>query len=249
MSIYEQFAQVYDIFMEDIPYDKWCLYIREIWQKFGLEPSTVVDVACGTGSITTRLAKMGYDMIGIDISQDMLCKASEKAYNQNLDILYLSQDMVKIELYDKVDAIICICDSVNYILEEEDLLKFLKRIKSYLNTGGIFIFDINTIYKFKNILSDNTFCQTTKNLAYTHENFFDEDEMINEFYTNFFIEDEKTKLYRRFVEIHYEKGYTFEKITKLLEKAELKLLAIYDDLTFEKPTNTSERVFFVVKKT
>lgn len=248
MSMYENFAQVYDIFMKDTPYNQWVLYIEKIWEKFNLKPSLIAEIGCGTGNITNILAKKGYDLIGIDNSFQMLSKAKEKAIKEDLNILYLQQDMREFELYGTVDCILSICDSINYILEEDELLQVFKLVNNYLEPNGLFIFDINTIYKFQNILGENSFSETTESSAYTLENYFDEDNMINEFYTNFFIQDEETNLYHRFEEFHYEKAYEIEKIKQLLEKSGLKFLAVYDELTFNKPTKNSERVFFIAQE-
>ncbi len=245
MSIYENFAEVYDTFMENIPYDQWLVYIEKIWQKFNLKPHLIADLGCGTGNITIPLAKKGYELIGIDASYQMLSKAREKSIKENVNILYLEQDMRDFELYGTVDCIISMCDSINYILEESELLQVFKWVNNYLEPKGLFIFDINTIYKFENILGDNSFSQTNENSAYTLENYFDNNEMINEFYTNFFIEDEKTGLYHRFEEIHYEKAYSIEKIKELIKKSGLNLLGVYDELTFDEPKEDSQRVFFV----
>lgn len=248
MSIYEKFAEVYDIFMEDTPYEDWIVYIKKIWDKFGLNPKLILELGCGTGNITNPLAKRGYNVIGIDSSFEMLSKAREKSNTENLDVLYLEQDMRKFELYGTVDCILSICDSINYILEEDDLLNVFKLVNNYLDPKGLFIFDINTVYKFENILDNNTFCQTTENSAYTLENYYSNKEMINEFYTNFFIKDEKTKLYHRFEEIHYEKAYSINKIKELIKKSGLDLLGVYDELTFNTPKENSQRVFFVARE-
>ncbi len=245
MSVYENFAQVYDTFMENIPYNDWLEYIEKIWDKFNLKPKLIADLGCGTGNITIPLAKKGYELIGIDASYQMLAKAREKSAKENVNILYLEQDMREFELYGTVDCIVSMCDSINYILEEDELLQVFKWVNNYLEPKGLFIFDINTIYKFENILGYNSFSQTTENSAYTLENYFDNEEMINEFYTNFFIEDEETGLYHRFEEIHYEKAYTIEKIKELIEKSGLTLLGVYDELTFNEPKEDSQRVFFV----
>lgn len=248
MSIYENFAEVYDTFMENIPYNQWLTYIEKIWQKFNLKPKLIADLGCGTGNLTIPLAKKGYELIGIDASYQMLAKAREKSIKENVNILYLEQDMRDFELYGTVDCIISMCDSINYILEEDELLQVFKWVNNYLEPKGLFIFDINTIYKFQNILADNSFSQTNEKSAYTLENYFDNEEMINEFYTNFFIEDTKTSLYHRFEEIHYEKAYSIEKIKELIEKSGLKLLAVYDELTFNEPKKDSQRVFFVARE-
>ena len=246
---YEGFAQVYDEFMIDVPYDKWCEYIIEIFKKHNLKINTnlIAELGCGTGNMTERPAKKGFEMIGIDLSESMLAKAIEKAIESELDILYLNQDMAEFELYGTVDAIISICDSINYITEKAELLKVFKLVNNYLEPNGLFVFDINTIYKFENVLGCNSFCQTTENSAYTWENYYDEEERINEFYTNFFIENEDG-LYERFEEFHYEKGYEINEIVELLEKAGLKFEACYEELSFDLPKGNSQRVFFVARE-
>ncbi len=245
MADYEGFAEVYDAFMQDTPYDEWTAYIERIWQHFGLKPKLVCDLACGTGSMTVRLAEKGYDMIGIDLSNSMLSKAREKSPKS---ILYLNQDMREFELYGTVDSIICLCDSINYITEDEDLLTVFKLVNNYLDPKGLFIFDINTIHKFKNILADNCFCETTETSAYTWENYYDDEEKINEFYTNFFVEDKESGLYHRFEEYHYERGYTIDEISSLIEKAGMKLLGVFDELTLTPPTKDSKRIYFVAQE-
>lgn len=248
MSIYENFAQVYDTFMEDMPYDEWLIYIHKIWEKFNLKPRLIADIGCGTGNITIPLAKEGYELIGIDCSEQMLLKASEKSLESKVDILYLEQDMREFELYGTVDCILSICDTINYIIDTDELLQVFKLVDNYLHPKGLYIFDINTVYKFENILGKNTFSQTTETSAYTLENYYDDEKMINEFYTNFFIKDDKTGLYSRFVEIHYEKAYTIQIIKNLLKEAGLKLLGVYDEMTFDEPRKNSERIFFVAQE-
>ncbi|MBR1442448.1 MAG: methyltransferase domain-containing protein, partial [Firmicutes bacterium] len=169
MASYEKFAEVYDTFMQDIPYDKWAEHLKKIWKKYGLEPELVAELGCGTGNMTIRLAKEGYDMIGIDLSEQMLDKAREKTQAEGFDILYLNQDMTEFELYGTVQSIICLCDSINYITERDELLEVFRLVNNYLDPKGLFIFDINTVYKFREILANNSFCETTENSAYTWE--------------------------------------------------------------------------------
>ena len=152
--------------------------IEKIWKKYKKEPKLIAELGCGTGNITGRLAKKGYDMIGIDISEEMLSVAREKAAEEGDDILYLLQDMTEFELYGTVDIILSLCDSMNYITDKEDMLKVFKLANNYLDPHGLFIFDLNTEYKFKNVLSDNTFAETTDDAAYIWENTYDEDEKI-----------------------------------------------------------------------
>ncbi len=249
MSAYEGFAEVYDVFMEDTPYDQWTEYLMEIFKKHGLKRNTgiIAELGCGTGNMTQRLARKGFDMIGIDMSESMLAKAGEKT-DPSLNVLYLNQDMREFELYGTADAIVSLCDSINYITEEKDLLKVFSLVNNYLEPKGLFVFDLNTIYKFREVLGSNSFCETAEDSAYTWENYYDEEEMINEFYTNFFIKDEETGLYTRYEEFHYERGYEVHKIKELLEKAGLELEAVYDELTFNEPVKESQRIFFVARE-
>jgi len=239
---------VYDKFMADTPYDEWIEYIKSIWKRFSLSPKLIAELGCGTGNVTQRLSNMGYDMIGIDCSENMLSFAREKAYSNDSDILYLEQDMREFELYGTVDCVLSLCDSINYILEEEELFRVFKLVNNYLEPKGLFIFDLNTIYKFKYILANNSFSQSDESSAYTWENYFDEDEFINEYYTNFFIKDEKSGLYERFEEEHYEKGYDIDEIRDLIIKSGLEFLAVYDEMTFLPPRSDSQRVFFVARE-
>ena len=147
MDAYTSFAQVYDLFMDDIPYKEWCDYITNLLKDYHIENGILLDLGCGTGSLTQLLSKQGFDMIGVDNSSDMLEIAIEKKEQSGQDILYLLQDMREFELYGTVKAIISICDSINYILSYEDLVQVFRLVNNYLDPEGIFIFDLNTEYK------------------------------------------------------------------------------------------------------
>jgi len=248
MEAYESFASVYDIFMDDIDYDMWLHYVKDICKKEGLIPKLGLDLGCGTGNMTHRLAKEGIDMIGIDISEQMLSEASKKARSEGLDILYLLQDMREFELYGTVDLIISLCDSLNYITEADDLLTVFKLVNNYLDPKGLFIFDLNTEYKFKEVFGDNSFSYTTDDAAYIWENYYDEEEKINEYYVNFFIKDNDSQKYTRFEEFHYEKAYCIKEIKELLAEAGLEFVACYDAFTFNKPSEESTRIYFVARE-
>ncbi|MBC7765884.1 MAG: class I SAM-dependent methyltransferase, partial [Hyphomonadaceae bacterium] len=189
-------------------------------------------------------AKRGYDMIGIDLSCDMLTVAREKAQAQNLNILFLEQDMTAFELYGTVDAIVCLLDSVNYIVKPEALLQTFKAVQNYLNPQGIFIFDINTSYKFRHILGQNTYTHETDDMFYVWQNDFDGE--ICEFALSFFVKEKAH--YRRFDEVHYERSYTLTALKRLLKRAGLTFLDAFDDLTFSPPHSKSERIFLVAQK-
>ena len=224
----------------------WKDYVVEIFKKHNKPNATgiIAELGCGTGNMTTRLYNKGYDMIGIDFSEQMLSVAREKS---NSNILYIEQDMTEFELYGTVDAIVSFCDSINYITEKADLLQVFKLVNNYLHPKGLFVFDINTVYKFKNILGDNCFCQTTEDKAFTWENYFDEESSINEFYTNFFIKN-SNNTYDRYEEYHYEKAYSIEEIKELIELAGMEYIGCYDELSFNAPKAESQRIFFVARE-
>ncbi|MFP4698218.1 MAG: class I SAM-dependent DNA methyltransferase [Eubacteriales bacterium] len=247
MSAYFNFAKVYDLFMEDVPYDKWVNYIIDIFNYYSVPPGLVLDLGCGTGNITQRLSQKGYDMIGVDNSEEMLMVAQEKAKGECLDILYLHQDMREFELYGTVKAIISTCDSINYIIEEDDLLNVFKLVNNYLDPGGLFVFDLNTKYKYKHVLGDRIFAENKEESSYIWQNCYYEKDGINEYNLTLFFEVSQG-LFNRFEETHYQRAYSFDDIKMLLEDAGLEFLSIYDALTFELPKEDSERVYIIAKE-
>ena len=156
MEAYTSFAQVYDLFQDNIPYGEWADYLKSLLNEYGVKDGLVLDLGCGTGSITELLAKAGYDMIGVDASEEMLELAYEKRAESGHDILYLLQDMREFELYGTVRAIVSVCDSLNYITEEEELLHVFRLVRNYLDPDGVFFFDMNTIYKYSEMLGETT---------------------------------------------------------------------------------------------
>ncbi len=248
MEAYEIFAKVYDMFMDDIDYDMWLEYLEKILKKYNMNPKLALDLGCGTGNMTHRLAKKGIDMIGVDISEQMLSEAVKKARADNLDILYLLQDMREFELYGTVDLVISLCDSLNYITDDEDLLTVFKLVNNYLDPKGLFVFDLNTEYKFKEVMGDNNFSQADENAAYIWENCYDEEEKINEYYVNFFIKEDNADKYTRYEEFHYERAYSIDEIKSLLLEAGLEFVAVYDSFTFEEPKKDSTRLYFIARE-
>lgn len=259
MEAYTGFAQVYDEFMDNIPYEEWSRYLIGLLKENGLEDGIVLDLGCGTGSMTEKLAKAGFDMIGIDNSEDMLSLAMEKASEEGLNILYLLQDMREFELFGTVAAVVSICDSMNYITSEEDLLKVFKLVNNYLDTNGLFIFDMNTLYKYKYILADNTIAENREDSSFIWDNYFDEETGINQYDLAIFVRDEEQndtedasleegEVFYRFQETHYQKAYELETVKRLLAKAGMKFVAAYDAFTKEPPKEESERIYIVARE-
>ncbi|MCT4542926.1 MAG: class I SAM-dependent methyltransferase [Vallitalea sp.] len=248
MSSYNSFAMVYDKFMSNVPYEMWTDYIIDLIHKYYIkEPKLMLDLGCGTGNITRLLANKCYDMIGIDNSYEMLSVAKEKSKDTDGDILYLLQDMREFELYGTVDCIVSICDSINYILEEQDLLQVFKLVNNYLDPKGLFIFDLNTCYKYKNILNDNTFAETNDESAYIWDNYYYEEESINEYDLTLFIKDSNNS-YHRYSETHHQRMYELSIIKKLLHEAGLEFVDCFNAFTFEEPNSMSERVYFIARE-
>lgn len=264
MEAYTGFAQVYDRFMDNVPYEEWAKDIRSILVKNGISEGILLDLGCGTGSITRRLADYGYDMIGIDISEEMLQIAIEKKYDEEEnvpsnskreDILYLKQDMKDFELYGTVAAVVCTCDSLNYITKEEDLLHIFTLVNNYLEAGGIFLFDMNTEYKYQEILKDSVIAENREECSFIWENYFDKETNINEYQVTIFVEAQeeetsrsKVKLYEKFSETHYQKAYSIDVIKSLLEKAGMEFIGVYEAFLEEAPKDNTERVCFVARE-
>ena len=247
--MYQDFAKIYDEFMQTIPYTVWADYIETVWKAHACKPHLVLDLACGTGSLTLELSKRGYEMIGADLSPEMLDIAREKSVEAHQDILYLMQDMREFELYGTVDSIVCTCDSLNYILDEEELKQVFRLAENYLDPGGLFIFDMNTEYKYREMLQDQTFADTAEDAAFIWQNYYYEEEKINEYQVTFFYQDETDPaLYRRQEELHYQKAYSVQTICRLLEECHLKVEGVYDGFTLNPPSQQSERICFTARE-
>lgn len=199
MSSYENFARVYDLFMDNIPYEEWCGYLTGLLQEYGVTEGLVLELGCGTGNMTRLLANRGYDMVGVDNAPDMLEIAMEKRQAEGQDILYLFQDMREFELYGTVKAVVSLCDSMNYILEEEELLQVFRLVNNYLDPGGVFIFDLNTAYKYREVLGEQTIAENREDASFIWDNYYDPDEQINEYDLALFIPEtiQGETLYRK----------------------------------------------------
>lgn len=247
MEAYTSFARVYDTFMDNIPYKEWSEYLVSLLREYGIDEGLILDLGCGTGTMTERLADAGYDMIGADNSEEMLEIAMEKRVISGHDILYLLQDMREFELYGTVKAVVSVCDSLNYITDEEDLLQVFRLVNNYLDPEGIFIFDFNTQYKYKEILGDRTIAESREECSFIWDNYYYEEERINEYELSLFIKEE-SGLYRKYEETHYQRAYTLDEMKKIIERSGMEYIASYDAFTKEAPAETSERICVIARE-
>ncbi|MDR2547549.1 MAG: class I SAM-dependent methyltransferase [Lachnospiraceae bacterium] len=254
MQMYEGFAEVYDLLMEDVPYERWCERITRWLDTYGIsqtsepgEPNIIVELGCGTGTMTKLLADLGYDMIGIDNSSAMLDIANRKKDEHGHDILYLCQDMQEFELYGAVGAFVCVCDSINYLLGDEELAATFRLIHNYLCPGGIFIFDFNTVYHYETRIGNATIVDSYEECDFIWDNFYHPDQELNEYALTFFVKEADGR-FRRFQETHWQRGLDWGKVGELLTAAGFTIITAVDDETDAAPHDMSTRIVVVVKR-
>lgn len=255
MEAYTSFASVYDQFMDNVPYAEWAEYLHTLMEEYQVRDGIVLDLGCGTGTMTEFLAGYGYDMIGVDCSEEMLDAAIQKRAGTGHDILYLLQDMREFELYGTVRAVVSVCDSINYITETKDLEQVFRLVNNYLDPGGIFVFDFNTEYKYREIIGNRTIAEDREECCFIWENYYDAQEKVNEYDLTLFIkadgrqpEEHTETLFRRFRESHFQRAYTLETIRTILCNAGMEYVQAYDAFTREPPHGKSERIYVIARE-
>lgn len=252
---YTTIARVYDIFNGDIDYKLWADFIEKCFDKYLLSrPELVLDLACGTGRMTRELAQKGYDMIGVDASCDMLAEAMNKT-SADLHVLYLLQDMREFELYGTVGAVISCLDSVNYLTDDDGLAECFACVHNYLDPNGLFIFDINSPYKFENVYSDNCYIfedempiegEDSAEIYCGWQNCYDPNTRLCDFYLTVFT-DNGDGGFTREDETQCERCYTVDEITRTLEKCGFEVCAVSGSFELAPPSETDERIYFVAR--
>ena len=242
MESYRDFARVYDEFMDQTPYDEWLLNILNIFKEYKIDKDTqVLDLGCGTGKMARKLAREGYQVTAVDNSMDMLEIAASE---EDDHILYVLQDMVSLELPQQVDAAVSICDCMNYILEEEDLKEAFRRVREFLKEDGVFVFDMNSHYKYKEILARNTFAEDREDASFIWDNFYDEEERINEYQLSLFIQNEQGT-YNKYEELHLQKAYEQEEVVSFLYEAGFSSVRVLDAETMDEVKEDTQRLYYI----
>lgn len=245
MSSYRQFAYVYDILTDDVNYAKRAAYYNGLLEYHTGQKGILLDLACGTGSLTEEFAKLGFDTIGVDGSADMLNEAMEKKAKSGLDILYLHQDMRALDMYGTVDVAVCALDSLNHLIKTEDLQQALNRVSLFLHPDGYFLFDVNTVYKHRQILGNNTFVYDYDEVYLVWRNSLRENDIV-QFDLDIFFREENH--YSRSSETFCERAYVQDELKDLLSRAGLQIISIFHADSMNEPRADSQRLVYVTKK-
>lgn len=248
MEQYSDFAFIYDELMNDVDYNGWIKYIEEIIEKENVKVQNILELACGTGNLTIPLTKKNYDIAGIDISDQMLNVAREKAEKEGVELVLLQQDIAELDFdVTNLDCILCACDGFNYITYDDDLENVFAKSHELLKDGGLFIFDISSHYKLSTILGNNMHGENRDDISYLWQNYFDDEQNLIEMELAFFVKDANGK-FDKFEEVHQQRAYTEDEIIESLQISGFTDIKVYGDFTFEKPKKDSERIFFICKK-
>jgi len=249
MAGYGDFALFYDRLTGNVDYKERCEYICSLLRKNGVNEGILLDLACGTGSLSYLLAENGFEVVGVDASEEMLSVAQEKKDEKKADVLFLCQKMQELDLFGTIDAAVCALDSINHVTDEAQVMEIFRRVALFMNDGGIFIFDVNTPYKHKNVLSDNTYVYDLDDIYCVWQNTYNEKDCSVDISLDIFERDEEEQdIYYRYFEDFTERAYDFESLKAWLESVKFEVVGIYEELTEEPIKNDTQRAVFVCKK-
>lgn len=246
--MYEEFAGIYDRMMEEIPYEDWFRKLHSFLREKGVTSGTICDLGCGTGMMTELFAGAGYDMIGVDLSADMLAQAQEKKEQSGLEILYVQQDMTELNLLKTVNVVMSLCDSINYLLDEQDMRETFLRVYDALLPGGIFLFDLKTAYCFQEIIGNQVRVEQEEDMTCIWENYFYEEEMVNEYSLTIFRKEPESDLFSRSEEVHEQRAYDVTQVQKWLEECGFTSVMCLDTNMKKMETAMCERIYFVAQR-
>lgn len=244
---YTTFASVYDTFMDNVPYEKWGAYILEILRDNHISEGKLLDLGCGTGKLSRILATYNYEITAIDLSEDMLMIARENTDMESMPIIYVEQDIRELLVPEGYNAVISTCDTFNYIIEPEELVVVFQKVYDCLNDNGIFFFDFNTVYKYQTIIGDQVIAEDREEAAFIWDNEYIEEEKLNIYDLTLFVQTKENN-YQKFKETHYQRGYEYAEIKKMLTKVGFTLLLAEEDYANKRITCEADRVCVTVIK-
>lgn len=246
---YGVFSSVYDVLTENVEYERIAHKICSLLRENGVNGGLLLDLGCGTGTLSFLLEKKGYDIIGVDASEDMLMVANEKKFDENSSAMFLCQRGEELDLYGTIDCAVSSLDTINHIDNLEKIKKAFSLISLFMNMGGIFVFDMNTPYKHEEILGNNTFVYDMDEVYCVWQNSFDKEKYATTIDLDFFIKNEDDEGYERYSESFCEYSYSIEDIVNIVKENGFTLLGMYDDYSDNSPSDKTERITFVCKKT
>lgn len=246
MEIYSQFARVYDRLMGDVDYRARAGYLLKLFDRFGKRPTLLLDLACGTGGFSNELALKGIEVIGVDMSEEMLLAARENSARLATDVLFLCQRAEELDLYGTVDGAICCMDSLNHITDLRKLKKAISRVSLFLEKDCLFIFDVNTVYKHREVLGDNSFVIEEDGVYCVWQNMLDEKSLTTDISLDFFVEN--GEVYERYSEDFSERAYTDEQLRQIISECDFDIEAVFGDMTLQPPEDSCERTVWILKK-
>lgn len=242
--MYKEAAGFYDRLTTDVDYEKYAEFFTAVFNKHAEKhPHNVVDLGCGTGNLTISMAEKGYDMTGVDSSSEMLSSAYSK---KSPGILWINQDFTELDLYGTYDAAISLLDCINHMLDEDSVGKYFKRMRNFVEPGGLFIFDINTEYKFENVYKDSVFYSVDDDLSYIWQNNYDPASGICTMDITFY--KNEGGVYKRIDTINKEKVYSIPLLSRLLGESGFEIEAVYGDMMLEDPKDNAERIFIISRR-
>ncbi|MBQ1967533.1 MAG: class I SAM-dependent methyltransferase [Clostridia bacterium] len=250
MAGYGDFAYYYDLLTENVDYESRCEYICNLLAENGVSKGILLDLACGTGTMSMLLSDKGYDVIGVDASEDMLSVAQEKKMESGKDIMFLCQRMEELDLFGTINAAVCTLDSINHITDEKTVQQVFSKVSLFMEDKGIFLFDVNTPYKHREVLGDNTFIYDMDDVYCVWQNSTDKKTLLTEVSLDIFEKDteEEEDVYYRYSEEFSEKGYELSQIEKWLTEYKFEVLGVYEELSKNKVGEKTQRAVFVARK-
>lgn len=245
-NVYQKFASVYDRFMDNIPYQEWSNYLYQLFCQYQISTGNLVELGCGTGTLCQLMSQHNFHITGIDLSKDMIKQAKKKKADR---ITYMTGNMCKLQLDDTktYDGFYSLCDSMNYLLYDEEVISTLKGVNYYLKPNGIFIFDLKTEYFYQNRLGNQIFLDQQKDCSYIWENQYFKEDLVNQYDLTLFVKSGFLPFYRRYTETHHQKAYPLPKMIDFIRQAGLEYVTAYDAFTTNIPTPESERIYIITR--